>query len=57
MDADQVSGGDRFEIKGRGSLAALRPVLKALMTASSSGCKAATGTGPSKRFLIHRTCG
>lgn len=28
MDADQVSGGDQFEIKGRGSLAACLPFLK-----------------------------
>jgi hypothetical protein len=28
MDADPVNGGDRFEIKGRGSLAACLPFLK-----------------------------
>ena len=36
MDADRVYGGARFEIKGRGSLAACLPVLKP-QTQESSG--------------------
>jgi hypothetical protein len=28
MDADRINGGDRFQIKGRGSLAACLPFLK-----------------------------
>jgi len=31
MDADPLSGGDRFEIKGGGSLAAGSPILKVFM--------------------------
>jgi hypothetical protein len=39
MDADRVNGGDRFGIKGRGSLAAVCPLLKPLMATEQGELK------------------